>query len=58
MELLGPLLFSGKADFSVQELDFLLVAQGCSLDVKREKKNLTYIFFLKMVNSTETFTRD
>lgn len=39
VELLGPLLFSGKDDFSVQELDFFLVAQGCGLDVKREKKN-------------------
>lgn len=57
MELLGPLLFSGKADFSVQELDFFLVAHGCSLDVKGEKKSYLQIF-LKMVNSTETFTRD
>lgn len=57
MELLGPLLFSGKADFSVQELDFFLVAHGCSLDVKGEKKSYLQIF-LKMVNSAETFTRD
>lgn len=44
----------------MQELDFSLVAQGCSLDVKGEKKNRKsyLLFFLKIVNSVETFTRE
>lgn len=52
--------FSGKDDFSGQELDFFLVAQGCSLDVKGEKQNhKSYLqFFLKIVNSIETFMRE
>ena len=47
MELLGPLLFFSGEDFSVQELDFFLVGQGCGLDVKGEKSttNLTHSFF-------------
>lgn len=46
--------------FSVQELDFFLVAQGCSLDIKGEKKDCkSYLqFFLRIVNSIETFTRE
>lgn len=43
----------------MQELDFFMMAQGCGLDVKGEKKHhKSYLqFFLKIVNSVETFTR-